>query len=244
MFHDIGKLSVPDSILTKPDRLTPKSTSGSRSTPPRCPDRRQARAPAARLVPIIRHHHERWDGRGYPDGLAGNEIPLAAAVVGLAGNPGRDDHGAAVPSGTRPRRGLRGGPQGARNAVRPRSRRRLLLDCAEGPGSSAPATGRPAPRPARPDDQQPGHHLPRRAGRGSHRPGATIRAGRCARGSARPRAGRRRSARRPGSPERVPGRTTYRSSEPDPRRALTTSTRGLRAAAEGENRPVHEHVFA
>jgi HD-GYP domain-containing protein (c-di-GMP phosphodiesterase class II) len=35
-------------------------------------------------VPIIRHHHERWDGRGYPDGLAGNEIPLAAAVVGLA----------------------------------------------------------------------------------------------------------------------------------------------------------------
>ena len=35
-------------------------------------------------VPIIRHHHERWDGHGYPDGLAGAEIPLAAAVVGLA----------------------------------------------------------------------------------------------------------------------------------------------------------------
>jgi response regulator RpfG family c-di-GMP phosphodiesterase len=35
-------------------------------------------------VPIIRHHHERWDGRGYPDGLAGEEIPLAAAIAGLA----------------------------------------------------------------------------------------------------------------------------------------------------------------
>jgi len=35
-------------------------------------------------VPIIQHHHERWDGRGYPDGLAETEIPLAAAVVGLA----------------------------------------------------------------------------------------------------------------------------------------------------------------
>jgi HD-GYP domain-containing protein (c-di-GMP phosphodiesterase class II) len=35
-------------------------------------------------VPIIRHHHERWDGRGYPDGLAGDEIPLPAAIVALA----------------------------------------------------------------------------------------------------------------------------------------------------------------
>jgi putative nucleotidyltransferase with HDIG domain len=84
MFHDIGKLSVPDSILTKPDRLTPEeyerikehSAEGARIV-----------AKLGRLreaVPIIRHHHERWDGRGYPDGLAGSEIPLTAAVVGLA----------------------------------------------------------------------------------------------------------------------------------------------------------------
>lgn len=84
MFHDIGKLSVPDSILTKPDRLTPQeyerikehSAEGARIV-----------AKLGRLrdaVPIIRHHHERWDGHGYPDGLAGTEIRLAAAVVGLA----------------------------------------------------------------------------------------------------------------------------------------------------------------
>jgi putative nucleotidyltransferase with HDIG domain len=84
LFHDIGKLAVPDSILTKPARLTPEeyerikehSAEGARIV-----------AKLGRLreaVPIIRHHHERWDGRGYPDGLAGAEIPLAAAVVGLA----------------------------------------------------------------------------------------------------------------------------------------------------------------
>ena len=84
MFHDIGKLAVPDSILTKPAKLTEEeyerikehSGEGARIV-----------AKLGRLrgaVPIIRHHHERWDGRGYPDGLAGAEIPLAAAVVGLA----------------------------------------------------------------------------------------------------------------------------------------------------------------
>jgi putative nucleotidyltransferase with HDIG domain len=84
LFHDIGKLAVPDSILTKPARLTPEeyerikehSAEGARIV-----------AKLGRLreaVPIIRHHHEWWDGRGYPDGLAGTEIPLAVAVVGLA----------------------------------------------------------------------------------------------------------------------------------------------------------------
>ena len=84
MFHDIGKLAVPDSILTKPARLTPEeyelikehSAEGARIV-----------AKLGRLreaVPVIRHHHERWDGLGYPDGLAGTEIPTAAAVVGLA----------------------------------------------------------------------------------------------------------------------------------------------------------------
>jgi putative nucleotidyltransferase with HDIG domain len=84
LFHDIGKIAIPDVLLTKPGRLTEDeyelmkrhSAEGARIV-----------AKFGRLrdsVPIIRHHHERWDGRGYPEGLAGEDIPLAAAVAGLA----------------------------------------------------------------------------------------------------------------------------------------------------------------
>jgi putative nucleotidyltransferase with HDIG domain len=84
LFHDIGKIAIPDALLTKPGRLTDEeyelmkrhSAEGARIV-----------GKFSRLrdsVPIIRHHHERWDGRGYPDGLAGEDIPLAAAIAGLA----------------------------------------------------------------------------------------------------------------------------------------------------------------
>ena len=84
LFHDIGKIAVPDVLLTKPSRLTAEeyelmkrhSAEGARIV-----------AKFGRLrdsVPIIRHHHERWDGKGYPDGLALDEIPIAAAIAGLA----------------------------------------------------------------------------------------------------------------------------------------------------------------
>jgi putative nucleotidyltransferase with HDIG domain len=84
LFHDIGKIAIPDVLLTKPHRLTrteyelmkTHSAEGARIV-----------GKFGRLrecVSIIRHHHERFDGAGYPDGLAGEEIPLPAAVVGLA----------------------------------------------------------------------------------------------------------------------------------------------------------------
>jgi putative nucleotidyltransferase with HDIG domain len=84
LFHDIGKIAIPDALLTKPGRLTADeyelmkrhSAEGARIV-----------AKFSRLresVPIIRHHHERFDGRGYPDGLAGDDIPLSAAIAGLA----------------------------------------------------------------------------------------------------------------------------------------------------------------
>ena len=84
LFHDIGKIAVPDDLLTKPERLTYweyarmklHSAEGARIV-----------GKFGRLrdaVPIIRHHHERWDGEGYPDGLAGDAIPLEAAVTALA----------------------------------------------------------------------------------------------------------------------------------------------------------------
>jgi putative nucleotidyltransferase with HDIG domain len=84
LFHDIGKLRVPDAILTKPEALTPEEYDIIK----RHPD--DGAAIVGRLgrlrgaVPLIRHHHERWDGGGYPDGLAGGAIPLEASVVGLA----------------------------------------------------------------------------------------------------------------------------------------------------------------
>jgi putative nucleotidyltransferase with HDIG domain len=84
LFHDIGKIAVADGILVKPERLDYREYS----------EMKRHAAEGARIVgkfgrlreavPIIRHHHERWDGGGYPDGLAGEQIPLEAAVVGLA----------------------------------------------------------------------------------------------------------------------------------------------------------------
>ncbi|MGB2954174.1 MAG: HD-GYP domain-containing protein [Gaiellaceae bacterium] len=84
LFHDIGKLAVPDAILTKPDKLTDEEYELIKH---HSADGAEIVGRIARLrpaVPLIRHHHERWDGRGYPDGLLGGDIPLGAAIVGLA----------------------------------------------------------------------------------------------------------------------------------------------------------------
>jgi putative nucleotidyltransferase with HDIG domain len=84
LFHDIGKIAVPDAVLTKPGALTDEeweqiklhSEAGARIV------EKLGRLRGA--VPIIRWHHERHDGRGYPDGLAGDEIPVEAAITALA----------------------------------------------------------------------------------------------------------------------------------------------------------------
>jgi putative nucleotidyltransferase with HDIG domain len=84
LFHDIGKLAVPDAILTKPDRLDPAEFEAIKRHPA---DGAAIVGKLGRLratVPLIRHHHERWDGDGYPDGLAGEAVPTEAYVVGLA----------------------------------------------------------------------------------------------------------------------------------------------------------------
>lgn len=84
LFHDIGKLAVPDAILTKPAKLTTQEYELMKQHPA---EGAGIVAKFGRLrdaVPLIHHHHERWDGQGYPDGLAGKAIPLGAAIVGLA----------------------------------------------------------------------------------------------------------------------------------------------------------------
>lgn len=84
LFHDIGKIAVPDAILTKPGRLTEDEFDLVKRHPEdgaRIIGRLHRLRPS---VPAVLHHHERWDGGGYPHRLAGDEIPLEAAVVGLA----------------------------------------------------------------------------------------------------------------------------------------------------------------
>jgi len=81
LIHDIGKLSVPESILLKPGPLTPEERKimqqhtviGERI----CAPLRSFR----NVLPIIRHHHEKQDGSGYPDGLKGEEVPLTARIL-------------------------------------------------------------------------------------------------------------------------------------------------------------------
>jgi putative nucleotidyltransferase with HDIG domain len=84
LFHDIGKIAVPDSILTKPAELDADEYEAIKRHPA---DGAEIVSHFSRLhdaVPIIRHHHERWDGKGYPDRLAADAIPQEACIVGLA----------------------------------------------------------------------------------------------------------------------------------------------------------------
>ena len=83
LLHDIGKVGIPDAILQKPARLTPDEWDVMRRHSIIGADV-VTRVPALRsIVPIIRGHHERWDGAGYPDRLAAEEIPVGARIVAV-----------------------------------------------------------------------------------------------------------------------------------------------------------------
>jgi putative two-component system response regulator len=79
--HDIGKVGIPDSILFKPGKLTPDEWEVMQTHTTRGVEICRHLKSLAPVVPIIRHHHERWDGSGYPDGLAGEAIPLLARLL-------------------------------------------------------------------------------------------------------------------------------------------------------------------
>ena len=82
--HDIGKVAIPDTVLTKPGPLD-EHEQAVMHTHAEVGEQIVARiAGLAQAAPVVRHHHERWDGSGYPDGLAGEEIPLEARVVATA----------------------------------------------------------------------------------------------------------------------------------------------------------------
>ena len=80
--HDVGKIAIPDGVLLKPGPLTADEWRSVKEHPV-LGSRILAPAGFGAVLPAVRHHHERWDGRGYPDGLAGAEIPYEARVLGI-----------------------------------------------------------------------------------------------------------------------------------------------------------------
>ncbi|HEY9139527.1 MAG TPA: HD domain-containing phosphohydrolase [Bryobacteraceae bacterium] len=82
--HDVGKVGIPDSILFKPGKLTAEEWVTMRSHSVRGEEICRHLKSLSAVLPIIRHHHERWDGSGYPDGLRGDQIPLLARVLQIA----------------------------------------------------------------------------------------------------------------------------------------------------------------
>jgi putative two-component system response regulator len=82
--HDIGKVGIPDHILFKPGPLTPQEWVIMREHTVRGERICRKMRSLADTLPIIRHHHERWNGTGYPDGLAGEQIPLLARIIQIA----------------------------------------------------------------------------------------------------------------------------------------------------------------
>jgi HD-GYP domain-containing protein (c-di-GMP phosphodiesterase class II) len=82
--HDVGKIGVPDAILSKPGKLSMEEYLAIQQHPV-IGERMLAGVLFLReILPAVRHHHERWDGRGYPDGLCGPDIPQDAAILAVA----------------------------------------------------------------------------------------------------------------------------------------------------------------
>ncbi|MFO1520434.1 MAG: response regulator [bacterium] len=83
LLHDIGKIGVRESVLNKPDRLSMEELAHIRSHPARGCEICKSLKSLQNSLPIIRHHHERVDGQGYPDGIQMSEITLGARIVSI-----------------------------------------------------------------------------------------------------------------------------------------------------------------
>ena len=84
LLHDVGKIGVPESVLQKTGRLTARGIRADEEAPadrrPNSPDIKQI----SDLIPGVLHHHERFDGQGYPTGLTGENIPVMGRIICLA----------------------------------------------------------------------------------------------------------------------------------------------------------------
>jgi HD-GYP domain-containing protein (c-di-GMP phosphodiesterase class II) len=83
LLHDIGKLAVPDAVLNKPGKLDEEEWRLLKQHPEQGAKILSAISFLDRALDVVRHHHERWDGGGYPDGLRGEEIPLWARIFAV-----------------------------------------------------------------------------------------------------------------------------------------------------------------
>ncbi len=81
LLHDIGKLAVPEQIINKPGRLTPEEFEKMKVHPIVGAEILERVAFPYPVAPIVRSHHERWDGSGYPEGLSGEQIPIGARIL-------------------------------------------------------------------------------------------------------------------------------------------------------------------
>jgi len=84
MIHDIGKIGIPDAILAKPDDLTPAEREVIEQHPIIAVRILEKMSFLEHEIAVVRHHHEKWNGQGYPDGLARTAIPLGARVIAVA----------------------------------------------------------------------------------------------------------------------------------------------------------------
>lgn len=82
--HDIGKIGIPDHILNKPGKLTEEELHQVKAHPAIGRRILEPLIDDADILTMVLHHHERWDGRGYPDGLVGAKIPRVAQILAVA----------------------------------------------------------------------------------------------------------------------------------------------------------------
>jgi putative nucleotidyltransferase with HDIG domain len=81
ILHDLGKIAIPDSILLKPGKLTPEEYEIIKTHPVEGAQILAEHPEQREVAEIVHHHHERWDGAGYPDGLKGEQIPIGSRIV-------------------------------------------------------------------------------------------------------------------------------------------------------------------
>ena len=85
LMHDVGKIGIPEHILNKPGKLTDAEYELIKQHPViGWEGLKDVGFPWPQVLPIVRFHHEKWNGKGYPDGLAGDDIPFEAQIIGIA----------------------------------------------------------------------------------------------------------------------------------------------------------------